>query len=307
MFIVKYKKIFLSLSIILMIVSLIFIFTFGLKPGIDFRGGALLEVSYSNSPSGRPEVSELESMIKTLNIGQALIQPTGENDYFIKTRDLSETERQNLSNALSLSGKFPTEEKGFTSIGPSVGRDLARKAILSIIFVITTIILFIAFSFRKVSSPSALGGQGVASWKYGVITIITLLHDIVIPTGIFALLSYYTGAEVDTLFVLALLTILGLSVHDKIVVFDRIRENLKEEDKRSFREIVGTSTSQTIVRSINITLTTIFVLIPLYLFGPETTKNFALILTIGLSFGIYSSLFFASPLLVFVEEWQKKK
>ena len=121
------------------------------------------------------------------------------------------------------------------------------------------------------------------------------------------MLSYYTGAEVDTLFVLALLTILGLSLHDKIVVFDRIRENLKEEDKRSFREIVGTSTSQTIVRSINITLTTIFVLIPLYLFGPETTKNFALILTIGLSFGIYSSLFFASPLLVFVEEWQKKK
>ena len=119
-------------------------------------------------------------------------------------------------------------------------------------------------------------------------------------------MAHYTGAEVDTLFVLALLTILGLSVHDKIVVFDRIRENLKEGDKRSFREIIGRSTSQTIVRSINITLTIIFVLVPLYLFGPETTKNFALILTIGLFFGIYSSLFFASPLLVFVEEWQAR-
>ena len=110
----------------------------------------------------------------------------------------------------------------------------------------------------------------------------------------------------DTLFILALLTILGLSVHDKIVVFDRIRENLRTGDKKTFAETVGTSTSQTIVRSINITLTIIFVLVPLYLFGPETTKNFALILTIGLFFGIYSSLFFASPLLILIEEWQSK-
>ena len=166
--------------------------------------------------------------------------------------------------------------------------------------VILAIILFITYAFRKVSRP-------VSSWKYGVITIVTLLHDIIIPTGIFALLSHYTGAEVDTLFVLALLTILGLSVHDKIVVFDRIRENLKDGERKDFAQTVGISTSQTIVRSINITLTIIFVLVPLYLFGPETTKNFALILTIGLFFGIYSSLFFASPLLILAEEWQRKK
>ncbi len=295
MFIVKYKKIFLSLSIILIIVSVIFIFAFGLKSGIDFKGGALLEVFY---PNGRPEVSLLESKIKTLNISQALIQPTEELGYLIKTRDLSELERETLFQSLSLDGKYIVSEKSFTSIGPSVGSELKRKAIFSIITVILAIILFITYAFRKVSQP-------VSSWKYGVITIITLLHDIIIPTGIFALLSYYTGAEVDTLFVLALLTILGLSVHDKIVVFDRIRENLKGGDKRTFSETVGTSTSQTIVRSINITLTIIFVLVPLYLFGPETTKNFALVLTIGLFFGIYSSLFFASPLLILVEEWQK--
>ena len=296
MFIVKYKKIFLSLSIILIIVSVIFIFIFGLAPGIDFKGGALLEASY---PAGRPEISMLENRIETLNINQALIQPTAENDYLIKTRDLSEIEHQTLSQSLSLDGKYPVLEKSFTSIGPSVGNELKRKAIISIAMVILAIILFITYAFRKVSQP-------VASWKYGVITIITLLHDIIIPTGIFALLSHYTGAEEDTLFVLALLTILGLSVHDKIVVFDRIRENLKEGDKKSFAETVGTSTSQTIVRSINITLTIIFVLVPLYFFGPETTKNFALILTIGLFFGIYSSLFFASPLLILVEEWQAK-
>jgi len=280
-----------------MIISLVSIFIFGLKSGIDFKGGALLEVTY---PDGRPEISLVENSIKTLNIDQALVQPLGEFGYLVKTRDLSEPERQVLVGALSFAGKYPVLEQSFTSIGPSVGRDLARKAILSIIFVILAIIIFITYAFRKVSKP-------VVSWKYGIITIITLLHDIIIPTGFFALLSYYNKAEVDTLFVLALLTILGLSVHDKIVVFDRIRENLKEGEKVSFEKTVGISTNQTIVRSINITLTTILVLVPLYFFGPETIKNFALILTIGLTFGIYSSLFFASPLLVFMEEWQNKK
>jgi len=296
MFIIKYKKIFLSLSVFLMVVSLVFIFTFGLKSGIDFKGGALLEIEYADI---RPEALMIENAVKKLEISQALIQPTGELGYLIKTRDLSEPEHQTLFSSLSFDDKYPVTEKGFTSIGPSVGSELARKAILSIIFVILAIILFITYAFRKVSHP-------VASWKYGIITIATLLHDIVIPSGIFALVSHYTGAEVDTLFVLALLTILGLSVHDKIVVFDRIRENLKDGEKKDFAETVGISTSQTIVRSINITLTIIFVLVPLYIFGPETTKNFAFILTIGLFCGIYSSLFFASPLLVWVEEWQKK-
>ncbi len=300
MFIIKYKKKFLAASIILVVISIVFIFIFGLKPGIDFKGGALLEVTYS---ADRPEVSLLESNIKKININQVLIQPTGDSSgslgYIIKTRDLSQAEHEMLLKSLSLDDKYPVTEKAFTSVGPTVGSELARKATLSIIFVIIGIILFITYALRKVSRP-------VPSWKYGIITIVTLLHDIIIPTGIFALMSHYTGAEVDTLFVLALLTILGLSVHDKIVVFDRIRENLREGTK-DFAETVGMSTSQTIVRSINITLTIVFVLVPLYLFGPETTKNFALILTIGLVCGVYSSLFFASPLLVLVKDWQTKK
>lgn len=297
MFIIKYKKIFLFLSIALMAISLIFIFTFGLNPGIDFKGGTLLELDFKGE---RPDSLVILNNLQSLEIHQALVQPTGETGYIIKTRDITEEEHQKILAFWSGDCKYCAIEKSYTSIGPVVGRELARKAVFSIIAVILAIILFITYAFRKVSRP-------VASWKYGVITIITLLHDIIIPTGIFALLSHYTGAEVDTLFVLALLTILGLSVHDKIVVFDRIRENLKEEgDKKSFRETVGTSTSQTIVRSINITLTIIGVLVPLYLFGPETTKNFALILSIGLFFGIYSSLFFASPLLVYAEEWQTK-
>ncbi|MES3031794.1 MAG: protein translocase subunit SecF [Patescibacteria group bacterium] len=298
MFIIKYKKIFLSLSIILTVVSLVCVFAFGLKLGIDFKGGALLEVEYKDSrPSQTDLINTIESISST-NFGSVLVQPTGELGYIIKSRDLNDAEHVQLLGILAL-GKYEVSEKSFTSIGPSVGSELARKAIFSIIFVIIAIILFITYAFRKVSRP-------VASWKYGLITIVTLLHDIIIPTGIFALISHYSGAEVDTLFVLALLTILGLSVHDKIVVFDRIRENLREGTK-SFAETVGTSTSQTIVRSINITLTIIFVLVPLYLFGPETTKNFALVLSIGLFFGVYSSLFFASPLLVWIEEWQNKK
>ncbi len=285
-----------------MVISLVFIFTFGLKAGIDFKGGALLEVEYKDSRPSQAELVNTIESISSTNFGSVIVQPTGENGYFIKTRDLSDEEHSKLSDTISLGDKYPVIEKGFTSVGPSVGNELKRKAIISIIMVIFAIILFITYAFRHVSKP-------VSSWKYGVITVITLLHDIVIPTGIFALIAHYSGAEVDTLFVLALLTILGLSVHDKIVVFDRIRENLRSDDKdekKDFAKTVGISTSQTIVRSINITLTIIFVLVPLYLFGPETTKNFALILTIGLFFGIYSSLFFASPLLVWIEERQSK-
>jgi preprotein translocase subunit SecF len=285
------------LSVALVLISLIFIFSFGLRPGIDFKGGALLEVVYSEN---RPEIEVIQDKIRTLDINQALVQPTGELGYIIKTRDLTEDEHSRLFKSLSLEGKHSVTEKSFTSIGPSVGSELARKAVISIVMVILAIILFITYAFRKVSEP-------VASWKYGVITIVTLLHDIIIPTGIFALMSHYAGVEVDTLFVLALLTILGLSVHDKIVVFDRIRENLREDNRKDFAETVGVSTSQTIVRSINITLTIVGVLVPLYFFGPETTKNFALILTIGLFCGIYSSLFFASPLLILAKDWQDKK
>lgn len=300
MFIVKYKKIFLLLSLAMVALSIIFIGVFGLKSGIEFQGGALTEVLY---PAGRPDTSLIQDKLKTLALGQAVLQPTGEQGYIVKTRDLTEPEHQALLQSLSLSD-YPAEEKSFTSIGPSVGSELRQKAILSIITVIVAIILFITFAFRKVSRP-------VPSWKYGVITVVTLLHDIIIPAGIFAILSHYRGAEVDTLFVLALLTTLGLSVHDKIVVFDRIRENLiTGQDKnavKNFAGMVGLSTSQTFVRSVNITLTIILVLVPLYLFGPETTKNFSLVLTVGLFFGIYSSLFFASPLLVYVEGWQNKK
>jgi preprotein translocase subunit SecF len=297
MFILKYKKIFLSISVILVLLSIVSLFVFGLRIGIDFKGGALTEVVYQTT---RPAQSELDTAFKELDLGSILIQPTGELGYIVKSLDLNEEQHALLLKTLSQNGKSVLEEKNFNSIGPSVGRELTRKAIIAIVLVSLGIIFFIAFAFRKVSKP-------VSSWKYGLMAIVSLLHDVIIPIGLFTLLSHFYGAEVDTLFVVAALTILGLSVSDTIVIFDRIRENLKNNTKDSFTETVGKSLDQSYMRSIFTSLTVIIVLLSLFFFGPESTKYFALMLTAGMFFGTYSSIFLASPLLVLIEELQEKK
>lgn len=294
MFIIKYKNIFISISVLLVIASVLLVSIFGLQLGIDFKGGAQLEMVYTE----RPSLESVKQVVEGLGLGEALVQPSGDNEYFIKTRDLSETERGSLVTSLSAIGTGATE-KTFTSIGPSVGSELAKKSIFSIILVSLAIVLFIAFAFRRVSKP-------IASWKYGVTAIVTLLHDILIPVGIFAVLSSIYGFEVDTLFVVALLTVLGLSVSDTIVVFDRIRENLKNKSFATFEETVGRSIEQTYTRSINTSLTVIIVLVALFFFGPETTRIFSLIMAAGMFFGTYSSIFLASPLLVTIAKAQKK-
>jgi len=299
MFIINNKKIFIYISLVLVVFSLATLFIFPPKIGIDFKGGALTEVLYKNV---RPSQIDLETSLKTTELGSVLLQPTGELGYIVKTRDLTEIEHNSLLKTLSLDGKNPLEEKSFNSIGPSVGRELTRKAIMAIILVSLGIICFIAFAFRKVSKP-------VSSWKYGFMAVVSLLHDVTIPIGIFAILSHYYGAEVDTLFVVAILTILGLSVSDTIVIFDRIRENLRNQAaiaKVNFNEIVGKSLEQSYVRSICTSLTVILVLLSLVFFGPVSTKYFALMLTVGMFFGTYSSIFLASPLLVWINELQQK-
>ncbi len=297
MFIVKHKKIFISISAALVLISIIMLFVFPPQIGIDFKGGALTEVAYKSS---RPAQSDLDAMLKALNLGSVLLQPTGDLGYIIKSPDLSDAQHSSLLEMLSQNGKSPLEEKSFNSIGPSVGRELTRKAIIAIILVSLAIIIFIAFAFRKVSKP-------VSSWKYGIIAVITLLHDVMIPIGVFSILSHFYGAEIDTLFVVAALTILGLSVSDTIVIFDRIRENLRNKIENTFSATVGKSLDQSYMRSIFTSLTVIIVLLSLFFFGPESTKYFALMLTAGMFFGTYSSIFLASPLLVVVEERQAKK
>ncbi len=297
MFIIKHKKIFISISAFLVLLSVIALFVFPLRIGIDFKGGALTEVAYKTE---RPPQDLLDAQFKNLDLGNLLIQPTGDLGYIVKSADLNEAQHNLLLKALSLDGKNPLEEKNFNSIGPSVGRELTRKALIAIVLVSLGIILFIAFAFRKVSRP-------VSSWKYGLMAVVSLLHDVIIPIGLFTLLSHFYGAEADTLFVVAALTILGLSVSDTIVIFDRIRENLRNKMNDSFSDTVGKSLDQSYMRSIFTSLTVIIVLLSLFFFGPESTKYFALMLTAGMFFGTYSSIFLASPLLVLIEELQKKK
>lgn len=295
MWIIKKRKIFLAISALFVLSALAIILIDGLKFGIEFTGGSLTEVVYTDS---RPEISEIRTQVETLGFGDFLVQPTEENGVFVKTRSLTEDERVSMINALSFDDKNSVEEKSFTSIGPSVGKELKSKSTIAIIIVAISTILFIAYAFRKVSKP-------VSSWKYGIIAIITLIHDVVIATGAFAVMGVLWGAEVDTLFVVAVLTILGLSINDTIVVFDRIRENLGHKSSNDFKEVVGKSLDETYARSINTSLSTIIVLVALFLFGPESTKVFSMTMAIGMFFGTYSSIFLASPLLVLVEENQK--
>ena len=265
---------------------------FGLNFGIDFKGGSLLEVEYKGT---RPEQSLVESSINPI-VGSVLIQPMGEHGYSIKSRDITDGEKVSILTAI---GSDATE-KSFTSIGPSVGAELVRKSIICFILVSLGIIFWIAYSFKKVSKP-------VSSWKYGIIAIGSLVHDVVISAGIFAILSYFMKAEIDTLFVVALLTVLGLSVSDTIVVFDRIRENIRLNPGKQFDEVVGKSIGQVYVRSIATSSTVILALLALIFFGPKSTKMFSIVLAVGMFFGTYSSIFLASPLLVMWNNIQKKK
>jgi len=285
MFVVKNKNIFFILSGLLVVASIIVIFMWGLPLGIDFTGGSVLEVSFDS----RPEIAEVENAIGELGIEGANVLSTGDNGYLIRTRFLEDSERESLVQTLG------GEVVRFSSVGPTIGAELRSKAIFAMILVVLSIVLYVAFVFRKVSDP-------VSSWKYGVTAIIALIHDILIPTGVIVVLGHFGNATADTLFVMALLAILGLSVNDTIVVFDRIRENLdvnKDKGTREpFAEVVGRGLRQTYTRSINTSLTTLFVLLALFFIGGPTIHNFVLTLIIGVIAGTYSSIFLASPLLV---------
>jgi len=298
MWVVKYRKIWFALSAIFVAFSLWAMWYYGFNLSIDFKGGTLTEVYY---PQGRPEKKSIDERISNGQLGGFSVRPTGETGFVIRTRELNEEEKGQLNDlvALDFSGRVERQN----TVGPTAGIELKSKAAKAVAVVILMIVLFITFAFRHVSKP-------VASWKYGLATIIALTHDVIIPTGIFAFLGNIAGFEIDLLFVTGLLAILGYSVHDTIVVFDRVRENLRHnQDKgvqESFEQTVGHSVSQTITRSINTSVTIFITLLALYLFGSVATENFTLLLIVGLIAGTYSSIFVASPLLVTFYKWQKK-
>lgn len=295
MYVVKYRKLFYALSTLIIAASIGATVLWGFNLGIDFKGGSVIEVEYSQ---GRPEQAKVVEALAPLKF-DASVRATGDKAYIIRMKDINQEEKGQLLSAL---GTFGTStEKRFDSIGPVLGKEALRKALFSIVLVIIAIVLFISYAFRKVSEP-------VSSWKYGMVAIIALIHDVIIPTGAFVILGHFAGYEIDTLFITALLVVLGFSVHDTIVVFDRVRENLGHASaKKPFEEIVGESISQTFTRSINTSLTTLLALIVLYVVGGESTQHFSLALIIGIVAGTYSSVFIGSPLLVTIQKMQAKK
>lgn len=327
MFVVIYRKLFYALSLILVIGSIVSMSVWGLKLGIDFKGGSLIEIAYPNK-ADMPTREDISAKLAPLSL-QESIRSTGSDGYIIRMRDITPAEKQELNKLLGevVSETAPKSsfiEKRFDSIGPILGKEAARKSVLSIIIVLIAIVFFVAYAFRKVSQP-------VSSWKYGLIAIIALAHDVIIPMGAFSVLGHFYGYEVDTLFVTALLVVLGFSVHDTIVVFDRVREHLnanggnwiskmsgnkgnKESGDSSsakalspFARLVGESIRETFARSINTSLTTVIALVVLYLIGGESTQHFTLALIIGIVAGTYSSIFVGSPLLVTVDAMQKNR
>lgn len=299
MLIVIYRKVFFSITGVVILASVVSLFVFGLHVSADFTGGTLIEVRYAEGT--RPENQTVIDSISALGIEDFTIRETGADGFTMRAGNLDPAVREALPEALSLNGANPATIDRLSEIGPTIGRELRNKSILAVSLVLLCILLFIAFAFRKVSKP-------VSSWEYGVAAIIGLIHNVIVTLGFFALLGHLFGAQIDTLFVTAILTVLGFSVHDTIVVFDRIRENLRINQERSRREdfevTVGRSLSQTIVRSINTSLTVVITLLALFFIGPTSTQNFVLTLLVGIIAGTYSSLAIASPLLVV---WERSR
>lgn len=250
-----------------------------------------MELNFSGP---RPESQRLQNELADFKLEDLRIQPAGEQDVIMRFKTIEENTHQEILAKIKNKFEQPEQkitEKRFESVGPIIGQELQQKAWIAIFLATLMIILYIAYAFRKVSKP-------VASWKYGVAAIIALTHDIVIVVGLFSILGHFRGIEVDSLFITALLTILGFSVHDTIVVFDRTRENLARHYSADFEAVVNDSVNQTIVRSINTSVTTLLTLTALFLFGGETIKNFTLALIAGITVGTYSSIFVASPIIV---------
>ena len=285
------------LSGTLTILSIVAIFVWGLKFGIDFTGGTMMEVKFAQSVPSNQETSDI---LKDLNLNSLTIQGKGADSLLISYASVDD--KVNQAVWTNISSKYPDSIQSQVNYrDSSVSSELKKNSIWALLWAAIGIMAFIAWAFRKVSRP-------VESWKYGAGAVIALIHDVLITVGIFAVLGHFKGVEVGVPFVAALLTILGFSVHDTIVVYDRTRENLlKGSSKETFPDAVNRSLNETLVRSINTSLTVIITLLALYIFGGDSIKNFALALLIGVTFGTYSSIFVASALLVTSYKLQLKK
>lgn len=298
--IVAHRTIYFWITGLVLAAAIGAIVTFGLPLAIDFTGGSSLHIKYRGE---RPPLETIQEQVASVPVGAASVRPVGTDAISIRVRTMTPEEHDAVLAALSEDGATLTE-LSYNSVGPALGSQFATKALWALGAVALAIILYIAFAFRKVSRP-------VPSWGYGLTVLAILIHDLIIPTGFFALLGHFTGAEVDALFVTALLALLGYSVNDTIVIFDRIREHLahneRENVKEPFDQTVGKSISETMTRSINTSLTVVLALVVLVLLGASATRDFALVMLAGVVAGTYSSVWLAAPLLIPLSRWFIKK
>ncbi len=289
----KHKKLYFAISLAILIPGIYSLVRYGLKPSIDFTGGTLLEIQTAKSLSSE----EIINLGKAQNIEISSVQPSGENAYILRAKSIDKDQNTKFQTQVaSVSGGV--KELQYESVGPVVGKELTQKAILAVVIASLAIIAYIAWSFRHVPKP-------YTSWKFGVSAVLALIHDAVVVLGVFSILGHLRGVEVDSLFVTAVLTVIGFSVHDTIVVFDRVRENLPKMPKESFSDVVDFSLAETLVRSLNTSLTVVLTLVALLLFGGESVRWFVAALLVGIISGTYSSIFNAAPLLVLWETRRK--
>jgi preprotein translocase subunit SecF len=295
---VRASRFLLPLSILAIVASIVLFIKPGPQVSIEFTGGTLMEVGL---PAGKTE-EELATALTSfkqdnLNIVSPDISRTRTDTYFVRIPTLTNEQHTALLAHLGTS-LGEVQELQYTTIGPTVGESLKQRALWALLAASAAIIIYLAFAFRKI--PKSL-----SPWTFGISAIFALVHDIVITVGIFTVLSYFTTFEVDTLFITALLSIMGYSVSDTIVIFDRIRDNMQEEGKRTgnFEELVDRSLMQSFSRTINTGLGALIMLFALFFFGSESIRWFILALIIGTVVGTYSSYFIATPLLVL---WKQK-
>lgn len=288
---VKHRKLYYIFSGILALGSITALWFFGLNFGIDFTGGTIIELEFEE----RPANLLIQENLEDLELGEIVVQPTGERGLILRTKEIDEDTHQEILSRLGETSKV--EEKRFESIGPVIGLELRQKIALLIFISLFSLLLYIAIAFRKVSWP-------ISGWQYGVISIITLFFDVLITIGLFSLLGKLYNVQFSIPIVTALLTILGYTINDKVIVFDRIRENIINNRTADFNTVVDQSLNQTLSRSISTGSCTLLVLLSLFFLGGETLKYFALTLIIGIIIGTYSSLFLASSFLV---SWPRRK
>lgn len=293
----RYSKIYFGFSGLLVIASIVLLVLFGLNPGIEFTGGSSLEIEFEQ----RPSLSEIREKMAQFDF-PSQVQLVEEKGVIIQIQEeeISDQLHQNVLEKLKELGEIEEKSQGFEAISSIIGKELKEKTKFIIIFSLLAIVLYITFSFRKITRP-------VPSWQYGIATLIALFHDVIIPLGIFSILGKLYGVQITIPVITALLTVFGYSVNDTVVVFDRIRENLIKGKGVTYQETVNYALNQTLTRSINTSLTTLFALIAIFFFGGITLKFFALALILGIISGTYSSIFLASPLLVSWRRWRMGK